>query len=149
MRKSLLIGALTLAACSHQTQVLPSPASSGAAGSAAARPAVDAFLAAVHSQDLQAMSAVWGDKEGPVRESKHISRDDVEKREVVMMRCFRHDSYRVLGNSPAADGERVFQVELTRGTLRRTTNFYVTRGADRYYVRTADMEPVRDLCSGR
>ena len=40
-------------------------------------------------------------------------------------------------------------VEITRGTNRRTTNFFLARGQDRWYVRTADMEPVRDLCTQR
>jgi hypothetical protein len=62
---------------------------------------------------------------------------------------FRHDRYRVLNESPGPNDERVFQVELGKGTLTRTTNFYLTRGGDRWYVRSADMEPVRDLCADR
>nr|MBA3672874.1 hypothetical protein [Gemmatimonadaceae bacterium] len=103
----------------------------------------------VKEQDLQAMSLIWGDKKGPVRDSDLISREDVEKREVVLMRCFRHDRFKVLTESPAADGERVLQVQLTRGTLSRTTNFYAAHGRDRWFVRTADLESVRELCSAK
>ena len=38
-------------------------------------------------------------------------------------------------------------VALTRGTLTRTTDFFLVSGPERWYVRTANMEPVRDLCS--
>ncbi|HEY2065060.1 MAG TPA: hypothetical protein VGG84_03815 [Gemmatimonadaceae bacterium] len=143
MRK-LLIALLFAAACtSRTTTVQPAPASSGP------RPALDAFLASVRSQDLQAMSAVWGDKEGPVRDSKRMKRDEMEKRELLLMCYFGHDRYRVLGDTPGTDGERVLQVELTKGTLRRTTNFYLVNGGDRWYVRSADIEPVKDLCQSR
>jgi hypothetical protein len=142
--RKLLIALLFAAACtSRTTTVQPAPAPSGP------RPALDAFLASVRSQDLQAMSAVWGDKEGPVRDSKRMKRDEMEKRELLLMCYFGHDRYRVLGDTPGTDGERVLQVELTKGTLRRTTNFYLVNGGDRWYVRSADIEPVKDLCQSR
>jgi hypothetical protein len=53
----------------------------------------------------------------------------------------------VLSDAPAAGGERVMSVSLTQGTLSRTTNFYLVSGKDRWYVRSADVDPVRDLCS--
>ncbi len=93
------------------------------------------------------MSAVWGDKDGPVRDSKRMGREEMERRELILMCYFKHDTFRVLGEAPAADGERVMEVELARGTIKRTTNFYATRGGDRWYIRTAQMEPVRDLCA--
>jgi hypothetical protein len=62
--------------------------------------------------------------------------------------CYlKHDRYRVLSEQQVAGGERVMQVELTKGTLSRTTNFFLTTGADRWFVRSADMEPVKDLCT--
>lgn len=143
MRK-LLIGLLLTAACTSRT--INVPANSPTNGP---RPALDAFLASVRAQDLQAMSSVWGDKDGPVRDSKKMGRDEVERRELILMCYFKHDKYRVLGEAPGTDGERVMQVELTKGTLRRTTNFYLTTDGERWYVRNADMEPVRDLCADR
>jgi hypothetical protein len=113
------------------------------------RPALEAFLAAVRAQDLQAMAGAWGDKDGSVRDSNKIPREDVERRELIMMCYFRHDRYRVLGEQPATGGERVMQVELTKGTLSRTTNFFLVNAGDRWYVRTADLEPVKDLCAQR
>lgn len=142
MRK-LLLGLLLAAACSTTSTIQP------AAGVAPTgpRPALDAFLSAVRTQDLQAMSGAWGDKDGAIRDSKRLGRDEVEHRELIMMCYFKHDRYRVLSEQPGTGGERVMQVELTRGTLSRTTNFFLANAGDRWYVRTADMEPVKDLCT--
>jgi hypothetical protein len=95
------------------------------------------------------MSLAWGDKNGPVRDSKSMSRSEMEQREVYLMRCFRHDSYRVLGEVPAANAERQIQVELTRGTGKRATDFFVVKGPTRWYVRSASIEPVREICSAK
>jgi hypothetical protein len=142
--RKLLIGLLLAAACTSRT--IEVPATSQESGP---RPALAAFLGSVRAQDLQAMSGVWGDRDGAVRDNKKMSRDEMERRELILMCYFRHDKYRVLGDTPGTDGERVLQVELTKGTLSRTTNFYLTRGGDRWYVRSADMEPVKDLCADK
>ena len=144
MRKLLLMGLLMAAACTTRTVAVPEP--STAQGP---RPALAEFLASVRSQDLQAMSGAWGDRDGPVRDNKKMSREEMEQRELLLMCYFSHDSYRVLGDSPGTNGERVLSVELTKGTLKRTTNFYLTQGRDRWYVRSADIEPVKDICQDR
>jgi hypothetical protein len=144
VRKLLLIGLLMAGACTTRTVAVPE---SGA--NLGPRPALAEFLASVRAQDLQAMSGAWGDKDGAVRDNKKMSRQEMEQRELLLMCYFRHDTYRVLGESPGQDDERVLRVELTKGTLTRTTNFYLTRGNDRWFVRSADIEPVRDLCTDR
>ena len=53
----------------------------------------------------------------------------------------------VTGDNLVAGGERKMTVALTRGTLTRTTDFFLVSGPERWYVRTANMDPVRDLCS--
>jgi hypothetical protein len=132
-----------IGACSKSTTEEPAgavpvpvnaPASTVAAG-ATPRAALDAFLGAVKAQDLQAMSLAWGDKDGAVRDSKKLTREDVESREIVLMRCLRYDKYRVLSESAAANNERVMSVELTSGTQTRVTDFFTARGADRWYLR--------------
>ena len=54
----------------------------------------------------------------------------------------------VLSSSgPGQAGKRVFRVELTRGPITRATNFVSTQGpSERWYVESADLEPVKDLC---
>ena len=144
MRK-LLIGCLLLiVACTSRTTVAPVPVGGGANGPTSA---LNAFLAAIRAKDLQALGAVWGDKNGPIRDTKRISREEVEQRELLLMCYFNHESFKVLSDAPAAGGERVMVVSLTKGTLTRTTNFYLVSGEDRWFVRSADIEPVRDLCS--
>ena len=148
MRKLLLIGLLFAGACQTRTVEVPAPAPVAAAPVAAGpRPALDAFLSAIRAQDLQALATAWGDKNGPVRDAKVIPREEMEQRELILIRCFKHDRARVLSESPAADNERVFQVELVRGTVTRVTDFFTAKGPDRWYVRSADMAPVKDLCS--
>lgn len=143
MRQTMLgLMLLLTTACATSTRVEPVPA----ALASGPRPALDAFLSAVRSQDLQAMSLAWGDKDGPVRDSRKLGRDEVERRELIMMCYFRHDRYRVLSEQQAAGGERQMEVELTKGTLSRTTNFFLVNAGDRWYVRNAEMEPVKDLC---
>jgi hypothetical protein len=143
--RKLLIGLLLMAACTTRTVVTPATTSTGPT-TAAPRGALDAFLAAIRGKDLQALGAVWGDKNGPIRDTKRISREEVEQRELLLMCYFSHDTYKVLSDAPAAGGERVMSVALTKGTLSRTTNFYLVSGDDRWFVRSADVEPVRDLC---
>ena len=143
--KKLLIGFLLLTACTTRTSELPStrtgPAPTGA------RPALDAFLGAIRAKDLQALGANWGDKDGAIRDSKRISRDDLEKRELLLMCYFAHDSYMVLNDEAVAGGERKMTVRLTKGTLSRTTDFVLASAPERWYVRSGNVEPVRDLCT--
>ena len=143
--KKLLIGLLLLAACTTRTTVVPTT-SAGPVPSGA-RPALDAFLTAIRSKDLQALGANWGDKEGAIRDSKRISRDELEKRELLLMCYFSHDSYTVLDDQAVAGGERKLTVRLTKGTLSRTTDFLLASAPERWYVRSGNIEPVRDLCS--
>ena len=147
MRK-LLIGLLFIGACKSSTTEIPvlapAPVAAGAAG---ARPALDAFLAAIRAQDIQALSSAWGDKNGPIRESRSIGRQEMEEREIVLIKCFKHDTYRILSELQAANDERVLQVELTRGTVKRVSDFYTARGPDRWYVRSANLPAVQDLCA--
>ena len=144
MRKLLLLGLLMAGACTTRTIAVPE-----SSPSQGPRPALAEFLLSVRSQDLQAMSGAWGDKDGAVRDNRKMSREEMEQRELLLMCYFRHDTYRVLGDSPGTDGERILSVELTKGTLTRTTNFYLARGRERWFVRSADIEPVRDLCTDR
>ena len=83
-------GLLLLAACSTGTQTA---ANNGqVTGAVTPQLAVEQFLRAVKATDLQAMSGVWGTKDGPARET--MDRTQMEKREVILAGCFAHDSDR-------------------------------------------------------
>lgn len=143
-------GIAGLGGCHRQVQVgspanQPAGAVSNATGGATPREAVDRFMAAAKIQDLDLMSQVWGTDAGPVRAT--INRPEWEMREVVFMRCLRHDSFRVLGESAAVGGERLLIVEIKFRDLTRSTNFYAVQGPElRWYVRQFDMTPVESIC---
>ena len=147
MRKLLLIGLLFGGACQTRTIEVPAPGPVSAPTAAGPRPALDAFLSAIRAQDLQALAVAWGDKNGPVRDSKVFAREEMEQRELILIRCFKHDRARVISEAPAPDGQRDFQVELVRGTVTRVTDFFTVKGPDRWYVRSGNMDAVKDLCS--
>ena len=91
------------------------------------------------------MSIIWGSDKGPARDQ--IERQELEKRELIMQCMLTHDRFRILTEAPATGGKRVFRVELQRGSLTRATNFTSVQGpSDRWYVESADLEPVKDLC---
>lgn len=150
MRK-LLIGLLVVVgACTTRTTVIPatpSPATTSTVGQRSPREAVATFLSAANAQDLQAMSRVWGDKEGSVLASGKMSRDEIEKREIIMLCYLKHDRYNVVNELPAVDNERILSVELTKGKLSRTANFKMATDGSRWYVHTADLDALRDLCA--
>lgn len=148
MRK-LIGAALLLAACTSRP-VATTPAPVTGPGAPSASDAVAGFMSAVSAQDLQALSRYWGTSQGPVRDRGDIPRDELEKRELLMMCYLHHDRYRVLTDAPAASGQRVLAVELTSGPLTRTTNFHAVLGpSNRWFVQSVDLEPVADICRQR
>jgi hypothetical protein len=93
---------------------------------------------------------VWGSTSGSVRDANTIPREEMEKRELVMLCYLAHDSHTIVSDAPAANNERVIAAALRRGTLTRTTNFYAVAGpAGRWYVRQFDMEALTDLCKSK
>jgi len=153
--RKLLIGSLllTAGACTKRTTVVPPTTTptptTAAASQGTPRQALDTFLSAANAQDLQAMAGVWGDKDGSVRASGKMGREEIEKREIIMMCYLRHDRYRVVSDAPSVDNERVLGVELTKGKISRTSNFNLATDGTRWYVRSANLEALRDLCADK
>jgi hypothetical protein len=114
-------------------------------GAATARQAAQAFLDAGKAQDLQALSAVWGSTQGPLRNTE--DRATLEKRELIMM-CYFHFSTDSIGSPSAAAGSRVvFPVTLARGDLTRTTTITTIAGpGSRWYVETIELPRIRAFC---
>jgi hypothetical protein len=129
----------------------PAPTQAGIAapsGAPDAPSALRAYLRAANAQDLQAMSLVWGTSTGPAR--AEMNRDDLEKRELIVVRCLAHQSYDIISDAPGLGGKRVFAVALRRRDLTRTTNFNVVAGPEgRYYVESVDVEALKDYCTRR
>ena len=147
--KKLIMAVVLLGACRTSPPVVvttaTAPTSGNLTGGADAQGAIRAFMAAAKQQDLQALGAVWGNASGPARDA--ISREELEKRELIMMKCLRHDRYDVAGEAPNPGGSRAMVVNLTYKDLSRSTNFVVVRGpANRWYVEKFDLDPLQAIC---
>ena len=136
-------GLLFLAACATGTQTV---ANNGQlTGAVTAQLAVQQFLKAANEKDIQAMSTVFGTKDGPARET--MDRTELEKREIILACYFAHDTNRILGENSGADGHREVRVELKKGNMTRQTTFYSIQGpGKRWYVDNMDIAAVRDFC---
>jgi hypothetical protein len=132
-----------VSACSSATQ---KPAGAGQTpGAVTPRLAVEQFLRGAKETDIQAMSAVFGTKAGPARET--MDRTELEKRQVILACFFTHDTYRILGEAPGVGGHRDVRVELKKGKVTRQPTFYVIQGpSQRWYVDNMDIAAVRDFC---
>lgn len=154
VKKLAIVALLVFAGCRRQVQVTSVPtasaANANAPGAATPREAVQLFLATAKAQDLQAMSNIWGSAAGPARTSAVMSAAELEQRQIVLMRCLRHDSYAILHESPAKGGERVFTVELRKGTLTPRANFTTALGPEnRWYLREFQLEALNSICTSR
>jgi hypothetical protein len=146
---------LVLAAACHAAPPTPgavqpagAPLAGGGSfgGAVSPRAAVSSFLAAVHAEDLQALASVWGTAAGPARNT--IPREELEKRELIMMCFLRHDRYRLTSDAESTGGQRRIEVEVSLQDLTRTTSFITVPAAGgRWYVQSFDMEAVRDICA--
>ncbi len=117
----------------------------GVTGAAAPRLAVEQFLNAVKAQDLQAMSVVFGTKNGAARDV--MDRVELEKREIILACYMNHDKYRIMSEQSWEGGHRAVRVELTKGKLTRQPTFYVIQGpGQRWYVDNMDIAAVKDFC---
>ena len=153
MKRTILL-LLAITACrSSSPSSAPSPSGSVAPvanlpGAAAPRQAVERFLGAAKSQDLQEMAIAWGTEKGPARDQ--FERTELEKRLIVMQGCYDGDRHRILDENPGENGKRVLRVELTKGAVTKTPRFTTVKGpSERWYVEDADFAAVTSLCRGR
>ena len=153
--KKLIMSLALVAACTTTTVVSgPVPATrTGNQASAASVPgapdaasAVRGFLVAANEPNLQEMAILFGDAQGPAREA--VPREELEKREVIMARCLRHDRYDIVTDAPSPGGGRNFVVNLVYKELSRSANFEVVMGpSNRWYVQKFDPAALMDICT--
>jgi hypothetical protein len=114
-------------------------------GAATPRKAVETFLAAVHAQDLQAISLVWGTAHGPARDV--VNRGEIERREIIMVCFLNHDKASIGDDHPGENGQRVFPVTLTKNGVSHVADFSTVEGPHaRWYVENADILKLKDFC---
>jgi len=119
--------------------------SNGLAGAPDATSAVRGFMAAAKLQSMQSLSLWWGDSHGPTRES--IPKDELEKRELIMLRCLKHDRYEVVGDAPTTGGSRDVVVSMKYRDSESTTHLTVVAGPhSRWYVQNVDLKPLQSVC---
>ena len=96
----------------------------------------------------EAFGSVWGTTAGPARTT--IAQAELEQRSIILLCYLKHDSYRIVSESPAENNERVFNVETRYRDLTRSANFFATPGpAGRWYVRHVEIEKLNDICQRR
>jgi hypothetical protein len=113
-------------------------------GASNAREAIQMFMTTAKAQDIQAMSNIWGTSSGSARST--MDQAQMEMRLVYMMRCLRHDSYTIMTETPAVGGERIFAVQVKRGTLTAVSNFTATPGQGRWFVSNVDLPALNSIC---
>jgi hypothetical protein len=117
-------------------------------GGANPRDAVDRFLAGARSQDIQALGAMFGNDQGPLRE--HADRAMVERQLLIQLQCLRHDKAVISAPVGGAGGTEVFTVDLSQGTLKASPHFTVVRGpSSRWYVEVFEIVELQNkgFCS--
>jgi hypothetical protein len=129
VKRIALLLVLAAAACT----TVPVRETSTMTGGASPRDAVDRFLAGARAQDIQALGAVFGNDQGPLRD--HADRSMVERQLLIQLQCLRHDKATVSAPERGAGGSNIFTVNLTQGTLTASPHFTVVRGpSNRWYV---------------
>jgi hypothetical protein len=144
VQKLGLMVLLLVAACGGQAAL----AKGTVVGAVGPREAVEAFLATVKRKDIEAMSLVWGTAKGPAREQ--MDRNELEKRELLLVCHLQHDAYRVVEQNPDVGGSVVVKVELTLGNMKKVKPFTAIKGpAERWFMTDVDIQDMQQFCRGR
>lgn len=154
---STLLAVTLLGACARQmvaTETSLPGATAPSAGSmpadvggASGRAAIESFLKAVKAQDLQGMSAYWGNSKGLARDQ--LKRDELEKRLIVMQCLMQHDTFAFPEDRARlmAGGVQEHVVDLTKSSNTARTTFTTVAGpGGKWLVQDVDVTKLRDFC---
>jgi hypothetical protein len=151
VRKVITAGVaiVTLAACASAPGSASRPtmsSQSGAVGGPDASSAVRGFMAAAKLQSVQSLAMWWGDASGPSREV--MEHDQLEKRELIMLRCLKHDRYDVVGEAPSENGAHDVIINVVYRNAQNTTHMTVVPGPhSRWFVQDVDLKPLHAVCT--
>lgn len=105
--------------------------------------AIQQFLDGAKRKDLPAMAAVWGTERGPASQS--MGRQELERRELIMMQCLGHEKVVVGTSGPGEGGRLKVSVTLTAGARSASPMFTVVKGPkNRWFVENMDIDHLRD-----
>lgn len=137
---SLLLVLVAILGC-HRTVGGPE------AGATSSEAAVQQFLFAAKAQDLQAMSAVWGNAESPVRD--RADRQQLERRLLLMTCHLRHDESRIGAGNSGEAGKVLHRVDLTQGDKKASPVFTTVRNTrtGRWFVEDFDFQATAGFCT--
>ena len=123
------------------------PARGPEAGATSSEAAVRQFLFAAKAQDLQAMSAVWGNAESPMRD--RADRQQLERRLLIMVCHLRHDESRIGEAQTGEEGKLLHRVELTQGDKKASPSFTAVRNtkSGRWFVESFDLAALQGFCT--
>lgn len=125
----------------------PGAVGSGAGGADTAQMAVVEFLNAARAQDLQGISAYWGNEESPTRD--RVERQELERRLLIIACHLRHDESRIGPAQMGEAGRTVFAVTITRRDQTATVPFTTVRNrrSGKWYVEDLDLRPAAPICN--
>jgi len=140
-----------LAACTTSTTTARPVAAgmppAGTSGSADPTSAVRGFMAAAKLQSVQSLSMWWGDVNGPTRDQ--MDKDELEKRELIMLKCLKHDRYDLVGEAPTTGGAHDVILNVIYHESANTTHLTLVVGPhNRWYVQAVDLQPLHSVCVG-
>lgn len=117
------------------------------AGATSSVAAVEQFLAAAKAQDLQALSAVWGNADAPVRDRE--DRQQLERRLLIITCHLRHDASRIGAAQPGESGKLLHRVDLTQGDKKASPVFTTVRNtkSGRWFVEDFDFKSMAGFCT--
>jgi hypothetical protein len=141
MRRILAVVLVVLTACRPST-------AGTVTGASTPESAVNAFLMAAKAQDLQAMSQVWGTSRGAAAAT--MERNEMERRELVLIRLLCHESAAITGSTPGTDGRRLLRLDMTRAGRTVPVTFTTVQGPrERWYVEDLEVLKLQELCNTR
>lgn len=112
-------------------------------GATTPRGAVEQMLSAAKAQDLQAITAVFGDEAGLVRDRE--AREIVEQRAFIIACILKADTQKISEPMAAGNGRVSINVDLTQGTNTGSTRFETARAKDgRWLVANMDLPALQN-----
>ncbi len=125
----------------------PSAVGNGSGGADSGQMAVVEFLNAARAQDLQAISAMWGNDESLTRD--RVERQELERRLLIIACHLRHDESRIGAAQLGEAGRTLFTARLTHGNITADVPFTTVRNKSngRWYVEDVDLRPAREICN--
>ncbi len=117
------------------------------AGARTPQQAVVQFLDAARAQDMDQMSAVWGNAESPTRD--RVERQELERRLLIMICHLKHDESRLAPAQMGEAGRMLLRADLKQGTKEATVPFTLVKNArtDLWFVEDVDLRPAREFCT--